>query len=121
MQRNAKVGLFAKPSELIFMKVLLISPNVESLPDPVFPIGLAYLAAALKNNGTHCKVLDLCFAQDYDSAIKDALTSFQPDVIALSLRNLDNVSYPNCTSYLPFYRQVVEAIKRQSKALIVSA
>jgi len=30
------------------MKVLLVSPNVESLPDPVFPIGLAYIAAGLK-------------------------------------------------------------------------
>ena len=101
------------------MKVLLISPNVESLPDPVFPLGLAYITAALKENGMHCQVLDLCFVHDYEAAIESALTSFQPDIIGLSLRNIDNVSYPNYISYLPFYRQVVQAIRRQSHAPIV--
>ena len=40
-------------------------------------------------------------------------------MVALSLRNLDNVSYPNYVSYLPFYRQVVQTIRKQSKAPIV--
>jgi radical SAM superfamily enzyme YgiQ (UPF0313 family) len=101
------------------MKVLLVSPNVESLPDPVFPLGLSYIAAALNNNQTECQVLDLCFVQDFETAIKSALDAFQPDIVGLSLRNLDNVSYPNYVSYLPFYRQVVQAIRRQSRARIV--
>lgn len=101
------------------MKVLLISPNVESLPDPVFPLGLSYIAAALKNSQIACQVLDLCFVQDFETAIKSALDSFEPDVVALSLRNLDNVSYPNYVSYLPFYRQVVQAIRKQSQAFVV--
>lgn len=101
------------------MKVLLISPNVESLPDPVFPIGLAYISAALKKNRTQYQVLDLCFSEDYDAAIVSAITSFRPDIIGLSLRNFDNVSYPNYISYLPFYRQVVQTIKSKSRARIV--
>ncbi|HDL08088.1 MAG TPA: B12-binding domain-containing radical SAM protein, partial [Desulfobacteraceae bacterium] len=76
------------------MKVLLISPNIESLPDPVFPIGLAYITTALKKNRTEYQALDLCFVTDYESAISSALSSFQPDIIGLSLRNIDNVSYP---------------------------
>jgi len=101
------------------VKVLLISPNVESLPDPVFPIGLSYITAALNRNQTEYKVLDLCFVRDYEAAIESALDSFQPEVVGLSLRNLDNVSYPHYVSYLPFYRQVVQVIRRQSQALIV--
>lgn len=101
------------------MRVLLVSPNVESLPDPVFPLGLAYIMSVLKKNGTSCKVLDLCFVQDYEAAIESALSSFQPHVVGLSLRNLDNVSYPNYTSYLPFYREVVQTIKRQNQAPVV--
>ena len=101
------------------MKVLLVSPNVESLPDPVFPIGLAYIAAVLKENGIQNQVLDLCFVQGYEAAIESAINPFQPDIIGLSLRNLDNVSYPNYISYLPFYRQVVQTIRRLSKGLIV--
>ena len=101
------------------MKVLLVSPNVESLPDPVFPIGLAYITAVLKENGIQNQVLDLCFVQGYEAAIESAINLFQPDIIGLSLRNFDNVSYPNYISYLPFYRQVVQTIRRLSKGLIV--
>lgn len=101
------------------MKVLLVSPNVESLPDPVFPLGLAYISASLKDNGIQHQVLDLCFVQDYEVAIESAIISFQPDIIGLSLRNLDNVSYPHYISYLPFYRKVVQTVRRQSQGLIV--
>jgi radical SAM superfamily enzyme YgiQ (UPF0313 family) len=101
------------------MKVLLISTNVESLPDPVFPLGLAYITAALKQNGKQCRILDLCFAQDYKASIENTILSFQPDIIGLSLRNIDNVSYPNYVTYLPFYRQVIQEIRKHSKALIV--
>ena len=101
------------------MNVLLISPNVESLPDPVFPLGLAYISASLEKKQIQHQVLDLCFVQDYEAAIESAIISFQPDIIGLSLRNLDNVSYPNYISYLPFYRQVVQTIRRKSHGLIV--
>ena len=77
------------------MNVLLVSPNIEILPDPVFPLGLAYIAAALKDNDIPYQVLDLCFVDDYQTAIESAIASFKPDVIGLSLRNVDNVSYPN--------------------------
>jgi len=101
------------------MKVLLISPNIESLPDPVFPIGLAYIAAALKANHTPYQILDLCFEEDYATAVSNAVSSFQPDVIGLSLRNVDNVSFPNYVSYLAFYRRVVQIVKKRSSAVVV--
>jgi radical SAM superfamily enzyme YgiQ (UPF0313 family) len=101
------------------MKVLLISPNIETLPDPVSPIGLAYITAALKQHNIRYQVLDLCFVQDYDAAIVSALDGFSPDVIGLSLRNVDNVSYPNAISYLPFYRKIVNTIRQYSQGIIV--
>jgi len=101
------------------MKVLLVSPNVESLPDPVFPIGLAYIAAVLKKNRIRYQVLDLCFVHDYETAIESAVRTFTPDIIGLSFRNVDNVSYPEYVSYLDFYRQVVQTLKKYSQGLIV--
>jgi len=101
------------------MKVLLVSPNVETLPDPVFPIGLAYIAASLKKNQIPCQVLDLCFVSNYDAALSSAVTSFAPDIIGLSIRNLDNVSYPKYISYIEFYRQIVKTLRQYSQALIV--
>ena len=82
-------------------------------------MGLAYIAAALKDNDIPYQVLDLCFVDDYQTAIESAIESFKPDVIGLSLRNVDNVSYPNSISYLPFYKQVVEIIRKICRSPIV--
>ncbi|HEU20519.1 MAG TPA: radical SAM protein [Deltaproteobacteria bacterium] len=101
------------------MNVLLVSPNVESLPDPVFPLGLAQLSAILKRDGINHEILDLCFSDDYDSSIESALHSVDPDVVGLSLRNIDNVSYPHYITYLPFYRKVIETIRKHGDPLIV--
>ena len=101
------------------MKVLLISPNVESLPDPVFPLGLAYIAGALREKQIPYHVLDLCFEEDFEAAICQGISLFEPDIIGLSLRNVDNVSYPNYISYLPFYRQVVRVVRKYSRGVIV--
>ena len=101
------------------MKVLLVSPNIETLPDPVFPIGLAFISAALKRHDIQHQVLDLCFAGDYEVAISSAIASFRPDIVGISLRNIDNVSFPNYISYLPFYRDVTKTIRKNSSAPIV--
>ena len=101
------------------MNVLLVSPNIETLPDPVFPLGLAYVAAALRDNHIPYRILDLCFAEDYAVSIQTAIDDFHPDVVGLSLRNVDNVSYPNYVTYLPFYRQVITVIREKSDATIV--
>jgi radical SAM superfamily enzyme YgiQ (UPF0313 family) len=101
------------------MKVLLISPNAEFLPDPIFPLGLAYIAAALKRQGVDHRLLDLCFVTNVEAELSAEIASYRPDLIGLSLRNLDNVSYPQYTSYLPFYREVIDIIRRHSDSRII--
>jgi radical SAM superfamily enzyme YgiQ (UPF0313 family) len=100
------------------MQLLLISANVEKLPDPVAPLGLAYLSSALKyrGHGVHC--LDLCFEENPEEALDKSLLNFAPEVIGLSLRNVDNVSYPHTVSYLPFYKRLVERCRQLSPAPI---
>jgi radical SAM superfamily enzyme YgiQ (UPF0313 family) len=101
------------------MKLLLISPNIEFLPDPIFPLGLAYIAAALNKREIDYRILDLCFVTDVETELSTEIASFQPDLIGLSLRNLDNVSYPKYTSYLPFYREVMDIIRRHTDSRII--
>jgi len=101
------------------MRILLISPNTEMLPDPVFPLGLAFLSGALEGSSHEHQVLDLCFVDDYGEALERAVTDFGPEVIGLSLRNVDNVAYPNTHSYLPFYRKVVSHLRKLTSAPIV--
>ena len=97
------------------MKVLLVSPNIEILPDPVFPLGLAYIASALRQHGISYQILDLCFIDNYEKALNAAIDSFKPELVGLSLRNVDNVSYPLYTSYLAFYKQVIHVIRQRSQ------
>jgi len=82
------------------MKILLVSANRERSPYPVFPIGLAYLAAPLEAAGHELHALDLCFEKAPDAALKAALDGFAPGLVVFSLRNIDNVTWPVCRSYL---------------------
>ena len=77
------------------MKILLISVNRERMPFPVFPLGLAYIAMALRKEGHQVEVMDLCFSQEISIDLNQTLHQFQPDLIGISLRNLDNLTYPN--------------------------
>ena len=89
------------------MKLLLISANRERDPAPVFPIGLACLAGPLMDAGHELSVLDLCFEADPPQAISTALAGFQPAAVLISLRNLDNVTWPDSRVYLDGAREIV--------------
>ena len=104
----------------VVMKVLLISANKEMLPDPVAPLGLAYLASVLEDNHHQVDLVDLCFARDDEKTLADKLGTFKPDVIGISIRNIDNVSFPNSVSYLDFYKDVVSWCKTYSDAHIIA-
>ena len=101
------------------MRVLLISPNIEMLPDPVFPIGLAFLSSALKSAGIEVRCLDLCFQENIEEALQTSILDFSPQAIGLSLRNIDNVAYPDYVSYLPFYKKVINHCRQLSSSPIL--
>lgn len=101
------------------MRVLLLSPNRERVPDPVYPIGLSYISTALKGSGHDVESLDLCFAVDIEESIKKSIESFRPEVIGISIRNIDDVTYPKNTCYIDLYKDVVGIIKKYSDARVV--
>ncbi len=101
------------------MKVLLISVNRERMPAPVFPLGLAYIAGALKEGGHSVEVIDLCFSQDVVKELEEMLIRFEPDLIGLSLRNLDNLTYPLSISYLKEVEEVISVCRRVSSSKLV--
>lgn len=71
-------------------KVLLINSNRFKHPWPVIPFGLLYIASSLESNGDTVKVLDLCFSHDCKKDIKRTIQEFFPDVIGISIRNIDD-------------------------------
>ncbi|MEO2169786.1 MAG: cobalamin-dependent protein, partial [bacterium] len=101
------------------LHVLLISANTEMLPDPVFPIGAAYMAAVAERAGHDVRTIDLCFAPAMETAVADELRDYPPEVVGISLRNLDSSSYPENTSYIDDYIALVRMIRAHSDAKIV--
>lgn len=101
------------------MKVLFVSTNREKLPDPVFPLGLSYVASATHDAGHEVATVDLCFAENIEETLNKAIEESQPDVIGLSLRNVDDAAYPQITSYIELYQEVVASCRKNSRATLV--
>ena len=72
------------------MKILLINSNRFKHPWPVIPFGLCSVAACLRGAGHEIKVLDLCFSKSPDRAIAAAVRNFEPQLMGISIRNIDN-------------------------------
>ena len=92
------------------MRILLISANREPFPEPVFPIGAVYMANALQEAGARVRIFDMRYYSE-TSPLQREIASFQPDRIGLSLRNIDNASYPAVRCYLPSYAALVKSIR----------
>ncbi len=96
----------------------MISANRERDPSPVFPLGLAYLAGPIEKAGHSSRLLDLCFADDAARAVRRALDESVPDVVLVSVRNLDNVTWPASRSYVDGVTEVV-AICRERAVVVL--
>lgn len=103
----------------------MISANRESTPYPVAPLGIAYIGAALKAQGHEVTAADLCFSSppsappSGEDNLHSLLKNFSPQVIGISVRNLDNLTYPLSVSYLDEVEAVVKLCRESSSAPIV--
>jgi len=98
------------------MNILIISANREREPYAVSPIGASYVAGTLKKAGHEALILDLCFEEDIEAAITNAVSSFPPDIIGLSIRNIDNLTYGKSVDYISSLRSAVGVIKNATAA-----
>jgi len=76
------------------------------------PIGEAYLASYLINQGHEVKFLDLTLSNDYKQDVSRAINDFNPQVIGISIRNVDSTTFPgNLFFYLPV-KGIIQYIKQ---------
>lgn len=102
-------------------KILLINSNRFKHPWPVIPFGLCYIATVLELNENH-KVffLDLCFSSDCEADIKNTIRNFKPDVIGISIRNIDDTGGYNVHFLLEDVKNdVIDFCKKEFKGPIV--
>ncbi len=99
------------------MRVLLISPNTLTEPYPVYPLGLDYVAGALAPDHL-VRIADINAVGDWDS-LSEIIRVFSPEVIGMSLRNIDNTDTTNPKVFVEEYREAARIIRRNSNALLV--
>ena len=99
------------------MKVLLISANTLRIPYPVYPLGLDYVAGCLDSR-YQTKIIDLNDFSNPES-LEAMIRDFSPDFAGVSIRNIDNTDVINCRSFLPEYQDLVNRIRKNSKAKII--
>jgi radical SAM superfamily enzyme YgiQ (UPF0313 family) len=93
------------------MRVMIVSANNEHKPDPVVPLGAAFVAGAARDAGHDVQLFDACFINEPADALRERLAAFQPQVVGLSIRNIDDVCWPRARSYLPYYREMADVVR----------
>ena len=99
------------------MKVLLVSANTLTEPYPVYPLGLDYVAGAVAQNH-HVQIADMNSLGGYDS-LAAVIKAFTPDVVGLSLRNIDNTDTTDPRGFIGQYRSIVDVIRKHSDARLI--
>ena len=101
------------------MRVLLVSANTETINMPVLPLGLACVDEAARSAGHDVKLVDLMDQKDTRMVLKDAIDGFQPDIIGISVRNIDDQCMENPGFFLDSVKDVVNDCRSLADASVV--
>ena len=101
------------------MKVLIISANREEINMRTWPLGAACVAAAAEQSGHDVEFLDLMQVQDPQAAASKIIQEFQPQVIGLSVRNVDDQSMADTKFFLCEVKELALLLKRLANVPIV--
>lgn len=81
------------------MNILIVITNRYRNPVPVMPIGACSVAEAAEKAGYRVRVLDLMFERDPLGVLKAKLEKLNPDIVGLSVRNIDNNDMQNPVAF----------------------
>lgn len=102
------------------MKILMINSNRYKLPVPAMPFGMCCVTAALEQAGYNVQALDLCFSKNCNRDIRNAVHEFNPDIIGVSIRNIDTIVCHKTLFHLKkVKKEVINPIKKWFNGPIV--
>lgn len=96
--------------------MLLVSVNRCTNPDPVFPLGLAHLNAALRRAGHEVAWADALADRD---GLEETLNSWRPDFIGISLRNIDDVLIRKRETFFDDLVALSTTLRRRSRCPLI--
>jgi len=97
-------------------RILLISINRYTMPAAVFPLGLAYLNAALRRAGHDTRWLD-CHADS--RPLSAVLAEYRPDFVGVSIRNIDDVSIRKRETFYDGLDAMIETVREVNPCPVV--
>lgn len=104
------------------MRILMVqTPSVEGFSsEKVYPIGIVSLAKGLVDSGHEVSIVDMNVYKDPFGTLRERLLAFIPDVVCLSLRNIDPLGNKT-TSLIPHFVTTVRLVSSVlPKACIVA-
>jgi len=100
--------------------VLIIAANSERQPYPVYPLGASMIAGVLSREpGVTVYGVDCSFVDDPVRAALAAADAFQPDLIALSIRAVDNTCYLAPRFYMDESKLIASSLRGRFRVPIV--
>jgi len=101
------------------VRILLISAANDAGSIVPLPLGLACVAAATERAGHRVRLLALGSDADCENDVRRAIKQFAPDVIGISVRNIDDQNMQSPRFLLGSLKQVVAACRAASSSRIV--
>jgi lipid biosynthesis B12-binding/radical SAM protein len=101
------------------MKILLISSNITKSPYPVYPLGLSFIAGALKPTEHTVKQFDFLNNDCSFFLLERKIETFNPDIIGISIRNIDSINQLNNIYYIDNVKDIVASVRKCSPAKII--
>jgi radical SAM superfamily enzyme YgiQ (UPF0313 family) len=101
------------------MRVLLVSANTERMNLPTMPLGLGYVAAATRRGGHEVAFLDLMVEEDPGTVVGQILERFRPEVIGISVRNIDDQKMEGTRFLLEPVQALIARCRMLTRAPIV--
>ncbi|HMD69147.1 MAG TPA: lipid biosynthesis B12-binding/radical SAM protein [Chitinivibrionales bacterium] len=97
-------------------RILLISVNRCTTPYPVFPLGLAHVAASLRDAGHTVAIADCA---ENPGGVEEKIRTFFPDYAGLSLRNIDDIRLQDPHFYAGDLPVLAKKIRLLTKAPLI--
>jgi radical SAM superfamily enzyme YgiQ (UPF0313 family) len=99
------------------MRILYVQQYLGGDELLVMPIGLLYIATAAVDHGA--KLFDMNAADRPYEELEQAISDYDPQVIALSLRNIDNQQRINLKYYYLELAKTLEVVKKTKPGVIL--
>lgn len=99
--------------------ILLVSANITVDPFPVYPLGMAVVAAGLTARGHTVEQFDFLVAGGAEEAFSERIRTCRPDFIGISIRNLDSCDSLSDADYTVTLRRLVQVARTITKVPII--